>query len=126
MKYYSITVRCGHVGRYKYLPIEFAIAATNCNEAINKAINIPRVKTHSNKDVLSYSEISYSEYLKIRNTNKDNDYLHASRKSDCYKFLEDKDILKIRKKSNKTPKYHYRYLKEVTLLNSYNHNLCYE
>lgn len=125
MKYYAITLRCGHVGRQKYIPITFPIQGIDLNEAINEAIKIPRVKSHTISDVIDYKEVSYFEYKKIQKENNNNDYLHATRKSDCYSTLTQCGVFKFIKKNKKTSKYHYRYLKEKAMIESFCVYECY-
>lgn len=57
MKYYMVTVKCGHVGRGKYYKGTLFISAENGREAAKKARENPRVK-HDHKDaILSVDQI---------------------------------------------------------------------
>ena len=51
MKYYIVTAACGHVGRGRYIPIDFPIIANDPKEASRICRNIPRVK-HGNKKAI--------------------------------------------------------------------------
>ena len=90
LKYYKVTAKCGHVGKSKYIPIEFPILALNGKEAAKICRNIPRVK-HNHKDaILNCCEISYEEYLLLQFINSNDEYLKCNKKSEQSK-IEDLD-----------------------------------
>ncbi len=75
-KYYSVTAKCGHVGKRYYIPIEFAIRAESAKEAARITRDMPRVK-HNHKDAIqSVMEISREEYIALRQRNDSDPYLH--------------------------------------------------
>ncbi len=77
---YAVKCKCGHVGRHRYMPIEFAIIADNKKDAAMTARKIPRVK-HDHKDaILSVRQIPISEYEAIIEKNKSNPYLKIGSK----------------------------------------------
>ena len=79
-KYYSVTTKCGHVGRENYIPITYAVKANSAKEASNIARHYPRVK-HNHKDaILSCFEIDENEYLSILETNNKDPYLKCKSK----------------------------------------------
>ena len=76
-KYYSVTAKCGHVGKRYYIPIEFAIRAESAKEAARIARDMPRVK-HNHKDAIqSVREISREEYIVLRQRNDSDPYLNC-------------------------------------------------
>lgn len=76
-KYYSIQVKCGHVGKKFYVPMTFAIIAESAKEAARIAREMPRVK-HDHKDAIqSVLEISREEYIALRQQNDADPYLHC-------------------------------------------------
>ena len=76
-KYYSVTAKCGHVGKRYYIPIEFAIRAESAKEAARIARDMPRVK-HNHKDAIqSVREISREEYIALRQRNDSDPYLNC-------------------------------------------------
>lgn len=76
-KYYSVTAKCGHVGKRYFIPIEFAIRAESAKEAARIARDMPRVK-HNHKDAIqSVREISREEYIALRQRNDSDPYLNC-------------------------------------------------
>ena len=75
--YYKVKCKCGHVGRDKYIPIDFAIIALSGKEAALIARNIPRCKHHHKDCVLDVTKISYEEYRAIQINNKNDPYLNC-------------------------------------------------
>lgn len=76
-KLFSVTAKCGHVGKRYYIPIEFAVQADSAEEAARRVRNYPRVK-HDHKDaILSVREISWEEYCSLKRQNNINPYLHC-------------------------------------------------
>ena len=113
-KYYKVVCKCGHVGRKFYIPIAFAVKAENGREAAYKARYIPRVK-HQHKDaVLEVNELSYDEYLSLKQYNDNDPYLRCASKQEQSKecdldnriisddhfidFKEDKKVKKAKRK----------------------------
>lgn len=77
-KYYAITVKCGHVGRNKYIPITFPIIANSKKKAAEVVRLFPRVK-HDHKDyVLDAREVTREEYLDILEKNNNDIYLKVA------------------------------------------------
>ena len=73
MKYYLVYVKCGHVGRNRYIVKWFPICAANKKEASKIAINKGRVKHHDKKVVQDIKEIRKEEfYEQIKVFNDDN------------------------------------------------------
>ena len=76
-KYYSVRVKCGHVGKKFYIPVTFAIIAESAKEAARIAREMPRVK-HDHKDAIqSVLEISQEEYIALRQQNDSDPYLQC-------------------------------------------------
>lgn len=63
MKYYKVKAKCGHVGRGKYILMDFFVKAENGKDAAAIVRKKPRVK-HDWKDAIeSVDEIGEEEYL---------------------------------------------------------------
>ena len=75
IKYFKVVMKCGHVGRKRYVPITFAVKARNGKEASEKARLIPRVKHAQKYAVLDCVRITYEEFINIRMINDQDDYL---------------------------------------------------
>lgn len=74
-KYFSVTAKCGHVGKRYYIPIDFAIRAESAQKAAQFARQLPRVK-HDHKDAIQrVRRISYEDYLLLREQNDCDPYL---------------------------------------------------
>lgn len=77
---YAVKCKCGHVGRHRYMPIEFAVIALSKKEAAKIARQIPRVK-HNHKDaILGVRQLSERQYQKLIEVNNDNPYLKIKSK----------------------------------------------
>lgn len=77
MKYFIVTAKCGHVGRFHCIWIDFAVAADSAKEAAKKARGFKRVK-HNHKDVIRLvREVTFEEFIQQRTINDDDPYLHC-------------------------------------------------
>ena len=61
--YYVVQAKCGHVGKGKYIPLDFPIQAKDEERAVLITQNRPGVKHHSPNDILSIRKINYVEFL---------------------------------------------------------------
>ena len=77
-KYFEVQAMCGHVGKGKYIPISFPGIAINGKEAAEKVRSYPRVKHHHKKAILNVCEISFDSYLKLKDANNLDAYLHCN------------------------------------------------
>ncbi len=73
--YFKVTAKCGHVGKRKYVPITFAVVASNKKEAAKRTRKFPRVKRNHKDAILNVKQICYDDYLTIRNINDNDPYL---------------------------------------------------
>ncbi len=86
-KYFKVTCKCGHVGIKYYIRIPFAVKATSRKGAAEIARYIPRVK-HDHKDaILECIEITYAEYLELKEKNRKDPYL-------CCKCKQEQEMIK--------------------------------
>lgn len=77
-KYYKVTAKCGHVGRKKYIKIDFPIKASSGKEAAKRARDYPRVK-HDHKDaIINVVKISKEQYFELKRKNKIDPYLNSN------------------------------------------------
>lgn len=76
-KYYAVTTKCGHVGRGKYTKITFPIIASCGREAATIARHMPRVKHDLKYAIIDCFEVSYDEYLNLKEINSNNPYLQC-------------------------------------------------
>jgi len=85
-KYFMVIAKCGHVGKKNYIPIKFAVVAESGKEAAKKARGYSRVK-HNHKDaILDVKEISYEEFLEIKEKNNNDPYLKCHSKQEQNKI----------------------------------------
>lgn len=72
-KYYIVSTKCGHVGRNKYIMVDFAIKAETAKDAAQIAKRLPRVKKHWKDVVSKVKEVTREVfYEQILENNKDN------------------------------------------------------
>ena len=131
MKYYIVTAACGHVGRGRYVPIDFPIIAETSRDASRICRNIPRVK-HGNKNaIIKVREVTSREYRLQQQANNMNPYLQSRNKREFLASGENYDdsrsIAELKKESNWKPKndkvYESREQRnkwKLDFLNSYN------
>ena len=62
MRYFTVTAKCGHVGRDCYIPITFAVKANSAKEAASVTRFLPRVKHHHKYAILYEKEVDFSAY----------------------------------------------------------------
>ena len=82
MKYYIVTTKCGHVGKNKYIVIDFPVLAENGKDAARMARDIPRVKHHHKDAILNVREVSVEEYNEYVEKNNKDDYLKCSNRQE--------------------------------------------
>lgn len=82
MKYYIVKTKCGHVGKNKYIVIDFPVVAENGKEAAKKARNYPRVKHHQKDAIINVLEVSYEDYLNCIENNNSDEYLKCSNRQE--------------------------------------------
>jgi len=58
-KFYIVTAKCGHVGKSKYILIDFPVIAEDGREAAKIARQIPRVKHHHKDAIRNVEESSF-------------------------------------------------------------------
>ena len=74
-KYFKVNAKCGHVGRRKFINIDFAVVALNAKEAAAKARMFGRVKHHYKDAINSVEEISLDEFVILVETLKNDPYI---------------------------------------------------
>lgn len=86
-KYFIVEAKCGHVGRHRYMPIQFAVQTTSKKDAARIVRTFPRVK-HDHKDaIINVLEVSKEDYMKQSLINKQDPYLRITRKQDQNKII---------------------------------------
>ncbi len=118
-KYYAVTTRCGHVRRGKYIEVTFAIIAESGKDAAAIGRAMPRVKRHNPNAIVDVVELSYEEYLLLKEDNNNNPYLKCKSKQEqnmycpnIYKevknLYEEVDILEYREKRRERIEYLFK------------------
>ncbi len=128
MKYYIVTAACGHVGRGRYVAIDFPVVAETSGEASKICRYIPRVK-HGNKDaIIKVREVTRREYRLQQQVNDMNPYLQARNKREFLasgkNYDDSRSISELKKESNWKPRndkvYESREQKTKWKLDSFN------
>ena len=94
--YYKVLVKCGHVGRNKYILKRLYIKAISGKEAAKIARNTPRVK-HNHKDVIrELKKITFDEYVIGLKMNLQDKYFKADNKQEqkIFKCVDYEDLNK--------------------------------
>ena len=88
-KYYKVEAKCGHVGKTRYIPIKFAVAAESGEEAARIARRIPRVKHHHKDAIIGCQKVSKEEFEEQRRINDIDPYLNVSSKQEQREMVDD-------------------------------------
>ena len=122
-KLFKVTTKCGHVGRYNYLYIEFPIVAENAKEASRIARWMPRAKHHDKYCIASCVEISKEEYIRVCKKNDEDPYLKCKNKQEqnLIKDLHDRIFFSkpIKKKKHDLNKVTYKRKKYDEFIKSF-------
>ena len=108
-KYFSVTTKCGHVGRLNCVWIDFAIYAESAKEAAKIARQKGRAKHHHKNTIKEVVEISMKDFYELKAINDSDPYLHAKNHREQLQIegFEDRielDEYNISKNSKKTSK----------------------
>ena len=76
-KYLSVKTKCGHVGRFHCVWIDFAVAAENAKEAAEKVKQYGRVKRHQKSCIESVMKIDFEDFMTLKAKNDADPYLHC-------------------------------------------------
>ena len=87
-KYFQVTAKCGHVGKGRYVPINFAVYAENAHEASQRALTFPRVKRNRKDAIIDCVEITHEEYMVLLDANRRDPYLKAK----CHRQIAAEEI----------------------------------
>ena len=131
-KYFEVCVKCGHVGKNKYIDKVVPVMACSAKEAAANAKAMPRVK-HDAKDAIRYVlEISMEEYDVLHAIYLEDEYFHCkniqeSKRNNVYYLDEVKEetefsyekeeipkkIFFHEKKKIRNPKKYFNHIKEL-------------
>lgn len=106
-KYYKVGVKCGHVGRHKYITKIFAIMAESGKEAAYIARWMPRVKHNDKYAILFCKEIEEKEFNNLQEVNRNDPYLNCkshqeqmNNRSDIGEVINEPKVVKQYKKKS--------------------------
>ena len=85
-RYFKVNAKCGHVGRRRFINIDFPVVASNAKEAAARARRFGRVKHHWKDAINSVEEISEFEFNKLQEEWRSDPYL------DCRNVQEQRKI----------------------------------
>ena len=76
-KYFSVKTKCGHVGKFRCVWIDFAVVAENAKEAAEKVKKYSRVKRHQKSCIESVAQIDFENFMILKAKNDADPYLHC-------------------------------------------------
>ena len=76
-KYFSVKTKCGHVGKFRCVWINFAVVADNAKAAAEKVKQYGRVKRHQKSCIESVAEIEFEDFMMLKAKNDADPYLHC-------------------------------------------------
>ena len=129
-RYYSVKAKCGHVGRYNCIWIDFAVVAKSKKEAISKIRKEGRVKRNHNDFIKAVNEITFEEFIALKAQNDTDAYLHCKNIQEQRQIQEfglrvvadQHNLNKLKTKNNKRNSVEYRRkkarLREESLINN--------
>ena len=77
MKYFIVKTKCGHVGKWNCIWIDFAVAAESAAEAAAKVKTYKRVKRNHKNAIARVLEVSFEEFMLQKSNNSIDPYLHC-------------------------------------------------
>ncbi len=101
MKYYLVIAKCGHVGKGKYVEVEFPVYAIDKHSASQMCLRKGKVKKHLKNAISSIYEITYEEYLKRLDVYKENQFVKAHTKKEIVDYIESAQKLESDRKGYK-------------------------
>jgi phosphotransferase system HPr-like phosphotransfer protein len=125
-KYFSVKTKCGHVGKFRCVWIDFAVVAENAKEAAEKVKKYSRVKRHQKSCIESVTEIDFENFMMLKAKNDADPYLHCKsiQEQRAVEGFEDRievdeyNIAKYSKKVTKKESLEYRVKREKVKENS--------
>ena len=126
MKYFLVTAKCGHVGRGKYLEIEFPIFAESKSAAAQMCLKRPKVKKHLKNAISSVCEIDEDSYNSKLINFRNNTYVRAYTKKEIgewFDYVQELNLGPPKKRSFSDRKERINYLKKK---NKYREEYLYE
>lgn len=96
MNFYEVKVKCGHVGKGKYIPKTLYIAAESGKLAASIARQTPRVKHHKKDAILNVKEITFEIFNSGKCANREDSYfsVHSSSAQRAINAVNEEDIVK--------------------------------
>jgi hypothetical protein len=76
-RYFKVVTKCGHVGRYNCIWINFAIVAESKQQVADKVREEGRVKRDHKDFIKEIKEISFEEFMELKAQNDADPYLHC-------------------------------------------------
>ena len=77
MRYFIVKTKCGHVGRFNCVWIDYAIVASDAKTAALYAKSKARVKKHHKDVIAGVREVNFESFMKQRAENDADPYLHC-------------------------------------------------
>lgn len=102
MNYYLVVAKCGHVGKKKYVDIDFPVCAESGSEAAQTVLKRSKVKKHLKNAITSVSRITEEEYKAYIKDDKYGEYLSAHFSREYYSL--DLDIKNLESRHRKAKK----------------------
>ena len=81
-KYYIVVAKCGHVGKGKYVEIEFPTVAETKSSAAQNVLKASKVKKQLKNAISNVYEVSEEEYLEAKDRFASNEYIHSHYKNE--------------------------------------------
>ena len=85
-KYFKVNAKCGHVGRRKFINIDFAVVASNAKEAAAKTRRFGRVKHHYKDAINLVCEVSFEEFVELQEKYFNDPYVNCENIQDQRKI----------------------------------------
>jgi hypothetical protein len=130
-KYFSVKTKCGHVGKFHCVWIDFAVVADNAKAAAEKVKQYGRVKRHQKSCIESVAQIDFENFMILKAKNDADPYLHCKsiQEQRAVEGFEDRievdeyNIAKYSKKVTKKESLEYRVKRAKVKENSHKHAL---
>ena len=118
-KYFIVIAKCGHVGKGKYIEVEFPTISSSKTNAAKSVLQAGKVKKQLKNAISAVYEVNKEEYLEVKERFKNDSYIHSHYKKEVSLDSYDIQSLELENKiktsfNNRTERVKY-YLNKLRL-----------
>ena len=81
-KYFIVIAKCGHVGKGKYIEVEFPTISSSKTNAAKSVLQAGKVKKQLKNAISAVYEVNEDEYLEVKERFENDSYIHSHYKKE--------------------------------------------